>query len=377
MIRRTTPRPTEPHRPISHGSATTRAGAAPRGSGARRRIAAAVGAAALATLLAAGCGGPGAPVSFDAPSPSAGGPSASPGTGKRQQRVSLSERLTQLPTGPRAEFREESRLADGTTIGVTTYTGPKSGFTGQVWVWAPKQYFDPKYANSGFPVLIALPGSYGYPRNYWIGAGLGLQRSIARWSQEGKGLPFIVVMPVLNPNKKHYYDGSDIPDQPKMGTWMTEDVPDLVRANFRTFKTRDGWAFMGSSSGGFVALKSVLQYPEKFKAVIASGPDIVPDSPLWQGYEDEQEANNPERLAPQLIANGGPDVYLAFQVGSKERGTLQKVQNFIDNFGKGPVKTRLQIIRGGDHNARTYIEGMNEGTMKWISDVLQPPIPAS
>ncbi|MFD7028232.1 alpha/beta hydrolase [Streptomyces sp. NPDC059917] len=326
---------------------------------------------ACLALTLGGCSGQGGRVRFDAPSSA---PTSAPTSSVTPHPVAEAERLTQLPTGPEAEFHEESSLADGTTIGVTTLEGQKSGFTGKVWVWAPKQYFESQYAHSGFPVLIALPGGRGFPKNYWMAAGLRLESSIAAWSKDGRSLPFIVVMPVLNPDKSHFYDGSDIPGQPKMGTWLTEDVPDLVRANFRTFRSRDGWAFMGSSSGGFAALKAVLQKPEQFKAVIASGPDTVPDSPLWKGYEEERQANNPERLAAELATKEGPDVYLAFQVGSKESGK-PNVEKFIRNYGKGPVKTHLQVIAGGEHNAKTYIRGMGEGTMKWISAHLQAPVP--
>ncbi|MDJ0381454.1 alpha/beta hydrolase-fold protein [Streptomyces sp. G-G2] len=343
----------------------------PRTTTAATATSAAVLLTACLTASLAACSGQGARVSFDAPATT---PTATPTSGVSPRPVSEAERLTLPPTGPEAEFHEESRLPDGTTIGVTTLEGQKSGFTGKVWVWAPKQYFEPQYAHSGFPVLIALPGGRGFPKNYWMAAGLKLQSSIAHWSLEGRSLPFLVVMPVLNPDKSHYYDGSDIPGQPKMGTWLTEDVPDLVRANFRTFRARDGWAFMGSSSGGFAALKSVLQKPDQFKAAIASGPDTVPDSPLWKGFEDERQANNPERLSTELAAKTGPDVYLAFQVGSKE-SSLPNVQKFIANYGKGPVKTHLQVIQGGEHNAKTYIRGMGEGTMKWISDHLQAPVP--
>ncbi|MCB5169038.1 esterase family protein [Streptomyces bambusae] len=340
---------------------------------ARRRPAArtALAAAALGALLA-GCAGSGDPVSFDAPHAVAtdARSASATGTGSAQ---SEAERLTRLPTGPKARFTQESTLDDGTAIAVTTLAGRKSGFTGKVWVWAPKQYFEPRYARSGFPVLIALPGGRGYPKNYWIGAGLKLQSSIARWSQEGGSLPFLVVMPVLNADGKHFYDGSDIPGQPRMGTWLAQDVPDFVRANFRTFKSRDGWAFMGSSSGGFVGLKTVLKYPDQFKAVIASGPDLVPDSPLWKGYEEERAADNPANLAAALIARGGPDVYLAFQIGTTETG-MGNLRKFIGNFGRGPVKTRLQVIPGGTHNAKSYIRGMGEGSMHWISEQMQPPI---
>ncbi|WP_078555948.1 alpha/beta hydrolase-fold protein [Streptomyces sp. PCS3-D2] len=285
-----------------------------------------------------------------------------------------------MPTGPAAEFKNSMTLADGTHVAVTTLDGKKSGFKGKVWVWAPKEYNDPKFAKSGFPVMIALPGGAGYPNNYWMGTDLGLQTSISKWYAEGKSKPFLLAMPVLNPgpdDKGVYWDGSDIPGQPKMGTWLTEDVPDLMKANFRTVKSRDGWAFMGSSTGGFAGLKAVLKHPDKFKAVIASGPDIVPDSSLWKGHDKEKAENNPELLAKQLIDTKGPDVYIAFQVGDSEsnKKTLPDVQKFVDTFGnKGPVHTSLRVIPGGKHNAKTYVPNMAEGPIQYISKVMEGPV---
>ncbi|KJY18076.1 hypothetical protein VR43_26775 [Streptomyces sp. NRRL S-104] len=285
-----------------------------------------------------------------------------------------------MPTGPAADFKNSMTLADGTHVAVTTLDGKKSGFKGKVWVWAPKEYNDPKFAKSGFPVLIALPGGAGYPNNYWMGTDLGLQTSISKWYAEGKSKPFLLAMPVLNPgpdDKGVYWDGSDIPGQPKMGTWLTEDVPDLMKANFRTVKSRDGWAFMGSSTGGFAGMKAVLKHPDKFKAVIASGPDIVPDSSLWKGHDKEKAENNPELLAKQLIDTKGPDVYIAFQVGDNEsnKKTLPDVQKFVATFGnKGPVHTSLRVIPGGQHNAKTYVPNMGEGPIQYISKVMEGPV---
>ncbi|WP_330298365.1 alpha/beta hydrolase [Streptomyces sp. NBC_00503] len=281
-----------------------------------------------------------------------------------------------MPTGPKADFVLTSRLPDGTRIAQTTVTGKKSGFTGDVWVWVPKEYDDPAYADSAFPVLVSLPGGRGYPKNYWgTGPGLGLQQVVSDGVKAGTSLPFILVMPVINADTKHHYDGSDIPGQPKMGTWMAEDIPDFTKANFRTFTSRDGWAFMGSSSGGFGALKHVLKYPDRFKAVIASGVDIVPDSPLWKGNTQAMDENNPEKLAAKLIAAGGPDVYISFQIGTKETGR-EKAEKFMREYGKGPVHTRLQVIQDGEHNGKTYVQGMREGSLEWISKVMSAPTPA-
>lgn len=337
----------------------------------RAALSALTAALVLSSVLLTGCSDAGQPIDFNA--------GAQENTSGRPVPATAD---TQLPTGPKSEFRITRTLDDGTHIGRTTLKGAKSGVTGSVWVWAPKEYSDPRYAKSGFPVLIALPGGLGSPKeeggvtNYWVGGDIGLQENIAKWTEEGKSLPFIVVMPMLNPDTR-YHDGSDIPGHGKMGTWLTDDVVDLVKANFRTFRSRDGWAFMGSSSGGFAGLKSVLKYPEKFKAVIASGPDIVPDSPLWAGHQAEKDANNPKKLADRLLRKGGPDIYVAFQVGTREPASrIAQIKGFSRTYGKGPIHTSLQLIPDGRHNAWDYQKGMEAGSIAFISKQMKAPVPA-
>ncbi|MGW6710303.1 alpha/beta hydrolase [Streptomyces sp. NPDC054956] len=291
--------------------------------------------------------------------------------------------LTELPTGPEPELKVAGTIPqDGSKVMVTTLAGKKSGFTGKVWLWVPPQYHDPKYAHSGFPVMIALPGGAGYQSNYWMGSDLKLEADISTWSREGSSLPFILAMPVLNPGSDKdglYWDGSDIPGQPKMGTWLTEDVPDLVRATFRTIRSRDGWAFMGSSSGGFAGLKSVLQKPDEFRAVIAGGPDILPDSRLWNGHPKEKAENSPPQLAQKLIDRKGPEVDLAFQVGTKGSDVQNRppIEKFVKDYTKGPVKTMFHVDEGGGHDAYTYVPGMYDGGLiQWISKLMRGPVPS-
>ncbi|MFJ9414860.1 alpha/beta hydrolase [Streptomyces sp. NPDC101227] len=341
----------------------------------RRRRPLLIGAAIMAVCLAAvlpvlvhldAFSDEGEPLSFDAPDRPA--PASAP-----------ADPTVRMPTGPRSEFRTANTLDDGTKIGVTTLHGKKSGFTGKVWVWAPKEYYEDRYRNSAFPVLIALPGGPGYPVNYWMGTDLKLQSTVSDMVTAGRSKPFLVVMPVLNPDADHYYDGSDIPGQPKMGTWMSDDVPDLVKANFRTYADRNGWAFMGSSSGGFAGLKQVLQHPDRFAAVIASGPDTRPDSPLWRGHEKEMRANDPGLLAERLAARpDAPPVHIEFQIGTEEGGRAA-LERFVRKYGDGtgPVTARLHVIQGGGHDAKSYIRGMREATLEGISKVLRGPAPAA
>ncbi|MEV7725583.1 alpha/beta hydrolase-fold protein [Streptomyces sp. NPDC087917] len=370
-----------------------------RGGRRKARRARWIGAGVVCALLLGGTGfaawknewfsGNGEAVSFggtDTPAAGSGGASGSgsgAGSGSGQKGGSAAPSTPAaptgdpdvlLPSGPKSEFKQTAKLDDGTVIAKTRLVGAKSGFEGDVWVWTPKEYGDPKYDKSAFPVLIALPGGNGFPTNYWADRSLGLQKAIAEGVQAGTSLPFILVMPVLNPDNKYYYDGADIPGQPKMGSWIAEDVPDFARANFRTYKSRDGWAFMGSSSGAFVGMKTLLQYPDRFKAVIASGGEITPDSPLWKGHQAEMDANNPEKLAQKLIDAKGPEVYINFQIGTKESGRA-RMTTFVQQYGKGPVKTTIRDIQNGEHNGWHYVRGMKEGSLEWVSKVLKGPKP--
>ncbi|KJY28094.1 hypothetical protein VR46_38355, partial [Streptomyces sp. NRRL S-444] len=245
---------------------------------------------AVAVALVAGAGagliywktdwfdGNGESVSYAKPSTGAEKDKNNETGGGKQTSAPSADPDVSLPTGPFTDFKQTVKLDDGTRISKARVKGPKSGFEGSVWVWTPKEYDRPESAKRTRPVMIALPGGNGNADNYWATMPqLGLQKAVAEGAAAGKSLPFILVMPILNPDNKYYYDGSDIPGQAKMGTWIGEDVPDLARANFRTYKSRDGWAFMGNSSGAFVGLKQLLQKPDRFRAVIANGGEIVPD----------------------------------------------------------------------------------------------------
>ncbi|MEU2790934.1 alpha/beta hydrolase-fold protein [Streptomyces sp. NPDC007100] len=290
--------------------------------------------------------------------------------GGPQPRQDEVARDVQLPTKQR-EWTTQRELPDGTKVVWTTLKGKKSGFTGRVWAWVPKQYDDPKYKKSAFPVLTALPGSVGYPTNYWFSKEFKFPERMGEGVESGKSLPFIVVMPVLNADKKHYYDGSDIPNQPKMGSWMSDDVPDLVKENFRTYKDPKGWGFFGSSSGGYVGMKMVLQHPDRFSVAVAGGTDTEPDSELWRGHEREKKENSPAFLASQLSRKGGPEVHLSFLMGNAE--PRKNVEKFRQKITAGPVKTKMQIVKGS-HSGYAYADGFFAGELEWMSKLMRGPV---
>ncbi|MFB7471213.1 alpha/beta hydrolase [Kitasatospora sp. NPDC056184] len=273
-----------------------------------------------------------------------------------------------MPTGPQAAFTKARDTAAG-QITMTTLTGPKSGVTGKVWVWLPPEYNDPKYAKTGFPVLTLYAGGQSAGYNTWTDNQLPIQEVDADLAKQGKAHPFIMIMPVqnLDSNEAKALECADIPGQPKMGTWMAEDIPDFVRANFRTVKGRDGWGLMGASTGAFCSAKLALQHPDKFKAAVPIDGYFNPDSPLWKGYDGERQANSPDLL----VAQGKADVRMLATAGGANAYEMKLVKAWAAKAAP-PLTVEYWEQPGGKHLTSDF-KKMIPDTLQWLSKNLAGP----
>ncbi|MFI6843515.1 alpha/beta hydrolase-fold protein [Kitasatospora sp. NBC_00085] len=273
-----------------------------------------------------------------------------------------------MPTGPTAALAKARDTPVG-QIFVTTLAGPKSGVSGKVWVWLPPEYNDPKFAKSGFPVLTLYAGGQSNGYNTWTDDQLPIQQQDAELSKAGKAHPFIMIMPVQNftSDEKNALDCSDIPGQPKMGTWMAEDIPDFVRANFRTVKGRDGWGLMGASTGAFCSAKLALQYPDKFKAAVPIDGYFNPDSGFWKGHEAERQANSPD----VMVAQGKADVKMLATAGGANGYETKLVKAWVAKAAP-PLSVEYYEQPGGKHLTSDF-KKMIPDTLQWLSKNLAGP----
>ncbi|WP_329494701.1 alpha/beta hydrolase [Kitasatospora herbaricolor] len=273
-----------------------------------------------------------------------------------------------MPTGPAAAFGKARDTAAGQIL-MTTLAGPKSGVSGKVWVWLPPEYNDPKFAKTGFPVLTLYAGGQSAGYNTWTDNQLPIQEADAELSKQGKAHPFIMIMPVqnLDSNEAKALECSDIPGQPRIGTWMAEDIPDFVRANFRTLKGRDGWGLMGASTGAFCSAKLALQHPDKFKAAVPIDGYFNPDSPLWKGHDADRLANSPD----VLVAQGKADVRMLATAGGANGYEMKLVKEWV---GKAAAPLTVEYFEqaGGKH-LTTDFKKMIPDTLQWLSKNLAGP----
>lgn len=218
--------------------------------------------------------------------------------------------------------------------------------------------------------LYAGGQSNGY--NTWTDDQLPIQVADEDLVKQGKAHPFIMVMPVQNlvADEKQTLDCSDIPGQPKMGTWMSQDVPDFVRANFRTLKSRDGWGLMGASTGAFCSAKMAMQHPDLYKAAVPIDGYFNPDSEFWKGHEADRLANSPDVLVSQSKA----DVRMLATAGGATPEEVKLVKDWVAKEAP-PTKIDYYEQPGGKH-LTSHFKKMIPDTLQWLTQNMAGPTPA-
>src|SRR5579872_2487312 len=136
----------------------------------------------------------------------------------RRQGASAAARLVQAAFRPADHgFRE------------TTFRGPVSGITSQVYVWTPPQYAEEPHTY--FPVLELLHGVVGSPDG-WTGP-MNVVAHLEAAERSGKVHPYLLVVPELTPVAGHTWpwnneECSNVPGDAAVDSWLTRDVRSMV-----------------------------------------------------------------------------------------------------------------------------------------------------
>ncbi|MGW2675904.1 alpha/beta hydrolase [Streptomyces sp. NPDC001436] len=248
----------------------------------------------------------------------------------------------------------------------TYFRGSRSQLAGQVIVWTPPEYDAPGAQKTRFPVLTLLHGYPGTPRS-WIDLG-SMPDALEQQVRAGAAYPFILVVPELYPGGVNT-DCSDTP-QRKIATWLAQDVPDLVRKNFRTLPEPKGWGLMGVSTGAFCAAKLPLQYPKVFGAGAALDPDPLTGDPQVLPDPALRERNSPMWLVGQAK---GVDVGLFLATSAQDRDSPPKQLAAFRRAAQGSgVRVKTLVRPAGGHNFQTWT-GMYPDALGWLSSELSGP----
>ena len=157
-----------------------------------------------------------------------------------------------------------------------TVSGARSGLHGSVLVTLPEGYTDAVNAHRRYPVLETFPGYPGDPSQWIDSMNLGAVLDMAITAHTAG--PMITISPTTEfPSgvDTECVDGTGA--QPKVETWLTQDVPDWVLQTFRVGTERASWATIGLSAGGWCAAMATMLHPERYAAGIVMGGYFAPE----------------------------------------------------------------------------------------------------
>ncbi|WBO61896.1 alpha/beta hydrolase [Streptomyces camelliae] len=246
------------------------------------------------------------------------------------------------PPADRAKFTHgDSGMLD------TYFRGKHSQLSGQVIVWTPPQYSQPRYRHTRFPVVLLLHGVPGSPAS-WLEHG-GMPHDFQQLMNARTSHPFILAMPVVDPGGVD----TDCTDQPnrKVATWMARDVPELISHTFRTLPGPKGWGVMGFSTGGFCAARLPLAYPKVFGVGAALDPDALTGD---TGVIEDPVAR--EHTSPTyMVKRSTASVSLFLATSAEDR---LSPPHYIEQFARDAAATRVQtqtmVLPDGGHNYNTW-----------------------
>jgi pimeloyl-ACP methyl ester carboxylesterase len=241
-----------------------------------------------------------------------------------------------------------------------TVTGPASKITGTVLVWLPPQYNEKQYAHTDFPVVELLPGTPGTAASWLFG--MQAPQVLEQQMQHGASRPFILVSAPINVDGAHNPDCSDIPNGPKVATWLASDVRALVETSFRASTARTGWGVMGFSEGGYCASKLLLQYPNDYAAAVSMSGDDHPDGDLLTPGTPAYNQNSPL----WLLSHGFDNPVSLLLTGTLQDGETAQEAQAMSRAASWPTVVDVLIAARGGHNTGVW-KAVEPQAFAWLS----------
>ncbi|KDN86155.1 esterase [Kitasatospora cheerisanensis KCTC 2395] len=278
-------------------------------------------------------------------------------------------------TGEQKMYSSQGSAQDRSgTIQKVEIHGERSGLTGTpAYVYLPPQYFQPAYAGTRFPMLLALSGYPGTPEKL-----ISLLQYPASTLNaiEAKQLPptvLVMMRPTLVGNRDT--ECMDVPGGPQAETFFTEDLPKAMSASYRVDDRPEARAVIGDSTGGYCAVKFAVRKPDSYRSAIAlSGYYEVHNDPttgdLFGGSAEVKQDND---LLWRLRNKPAPPVSLLLATSNNEEN-YPATQQMVAAF-KEPTKLSTITLESGGHNFHTWTREIPPA-LTWLGSRLAQPQPA-
>ena len=158
----------------------------------------------------------------------------------------------------------------------------------------------------------------------------------------------------------------------RMWTYVTEELPALVAAQFPVDMARQG--ITGHSMGGHGALTIALRYPGRFRSVSAFAPIVAPSQVLWGqkalgGYLGQDGPGWRRHDAVALIEDGARLDELLVDVGTADPFLEKELKpELLDRAcAKAGIELSLNMRDGYDHSYY-FISTFMAGHLRWHAE---------
>ncbi|WP_214413072.1 alpha/beta hydrolase [Sphaerisporangium fuscum] len=269
------------------------------------------------------------------------------------------------PVGLLAKGHSGGKLQEVVVSGATSKLS-SSGF-----VYLPPQYFEKKWQNKRFPVIVALTGYPGDARNLITRMELPTRLAQAIDNHEIRPTVMVLMRPTVAPPRDT--ECMDVPNGPQVETYFTKDLRESLSSAYRVGTKRENWGILGGSTGGYCALKMSMRHPEAFAAAVSlSGYYKAPIDPttgdLFGGDHKLQDEND---LMWRLAHLPHPPITVLVTSSKKGEANYKSTMAFLGAV-KPPMQASSLILPSGGHNFNTWNRELPQA-LPWLGQQLQAP----
>jgi S-formylglutathione hydrolase FrmB len=246
---------------------------------------------------------------------------------------------------------------DGRVIALPV-NGKASRTSGVVLIWLPRQYDQPAFKTTRFPVLVMLPGQPSTPEALFTQYQFADQATRAILSHAVK--PFVAVFPPIMIAPPRDTECTDVPHGPRAESWLARDVREAVIRHLRVARDGRHWSVAGWSTGGFCAAKLLLRHRTDWNAAASIGGyfDAETDpstGDLFGGNVQLRRENSPIWLIRQPA---NLDAHLLIVVSRTDRSSYNGV-HYADSkqmiaATQGFPNVATLLLPSGGHNYNIY-----------------------
>lgn len=214
------------------------------------------------------------------------------------------------------------------------------------------------------PVVMVLSGQPGSPDDPFTSGKIATY--LDTFAAAHQGLAPIVVVPdqLSTPDLNPMCVDSPLGNS---ATYLTQDVPNWIRANLPVLEDRTQWAIAGFSQGGTCAIQLGAGFPELFGTLIDVSGELVPTvgdpvNTVNGGFGGSEAAYLAAQPLSILAAKAPyPDSYASFAVGALDDRFKPGIQQLYQAALAAGMKADYAESPGTAHDWTTGTFGLEHG----------------